>query len=84
MTRGTVWANSVVFLMPPLDEDLSLFEGIEDFAIEQFITHFAVEAFDIAVFPRAAWRDEERRDAQPFQPLPHRLGGEFGAVVQDT
>lgn len=47
-------AHSVVVSPPSFDDDLCLLERIEDFPVKQFITEFGIEAFAIAVFPRAA------------------------------
>ena len=44
-------------LSPVLDGDLCLLQGVEDFAIEQFITELRVEALAIAIFPRTAVHD---------------------------
>ena len=40
-----------------LDENLGFLEAVEDLAVEQFIAQFPVEAFAVAVLPRAAGRD---------------------------
>jgi hypothetical protein len=42
---------------PTCDDDLGFAQGVEDFAIEQFIAQASVEALDISVFPRTAWLD---------------------------
>src|SRR5688572_9639584 len=47
----------VVELPPALDQHLRLGPAAEPFAVEQLIAQLAVEAFDEAVLPRAAWRD---------------------------
>jgi hypothetical protein len=55
-----VRSDGVVVLAPLLNENLGFFQGIEDFAVEQFIPHFAIEAFDVAVLPGAAGFNEKR------------------------
>src|SRR5947209_5128672 len=42
---------------PAFDDDLSLAQRVEDFTVEQFIAKACVEALDVPVLPRAAWRD---------------------------
>ena len=44
-------------LSPVLDDYLRLLERVEDFAVEQFVTEFRVEALAIAVFPWTARHD---------------------------
>jgi len=39
---------------PGADHDLGFIERVEDLSVEQFVTQFAVERFDIAVLPRTA------------------------------
>lgn len=53
-----MWTLGVVMPAPLLNQDRSLFRGIEDFRVQQLISEFAVEALAIAVFPRAAGLDE--------------------------
>jgi hypothetical protein len=49
---------------PTFDDDLGFAQGVEDFAIEQFIAQPSVEALDISVFPRTAWLDIGRLCAE--------------------
>ena len=70
-------ADGVVVLAPLLNENLGFFQGIEEFAIEQFITHFAIEAFDIAVLPGAARFNEQGLDRQSAQPGSNAPGGKL-------
>ena len=60
---------------PAFDDDLSLSQRVEDFAIEQFIAQARIEALDVAVLPGAAWRDvgglgTDRCDPRPARPWP--------------
>src|SRR5690606_30135325 len=64
-----------------LDDDLCLGKAVEDFAVEQFIAQFRVEAFAIAVLPWAARLDERGLCADGHNPLPHGLGDELRAIV---
>ena len=47
----------VVMLPPLFNDDLRLFEGVKDFAVQQLIPQSGVEAFTIPVFPRRSWLD---------------------------
>jgi len=38
-----VWSDRVVVLEPLLDDNLCFFQAVEDLAVEQLITQFAVE-----------------------------------------
>lgn len=53
----------VVVFSPLLNDDAGLPEGVEDLTVEQFVTEPGIEAFDITVFPRAAWLDIGRPSA---------------------
>jgi hypothetical protein len=50
----------VVKLAPTFDQDFRFGTTAEPFAVEQFVTQLAVEAFDKAVLPGTAWCDECR------------------------
>jgi len=52
-----VGTHAVVVTPPGLDQDLGLDQAEEDLAVEQLIAQLAVEAFAVAVFPRAARLD---------------------------
>ena len=43
---------SVVVLSPAFGECFGFYERIEDFSVEQFISEFAIERFDVAVAQR--------------------------------
>ena len=66
---------------PSFDQDLSLSQGVEDFSVQELVTHRAVEALAVAVLPWAARRDVERLHADLRQPFLHGIGDELGAVV---
>ena len=64
-----------------LNQNSRLYKGGEDFPVQQFITKFAVERFDIAILPRAARLDKERFYANTLQPIPHSFCRELRAVI---
>src|SRR5690606_29115623 len=72
---------SYTTLFRSLDDVLCLGEAVEDLAVEQLIAQLRVEALAITVFPRAPRFDEGGLCADSHDPLPHRLGDEFRAVV---
>ena len=46
--------DGVVMPAPAFDDDLGFPQAVADLAVEQFVPQAGVEAFDVAVFPRAA------------------------------
>ena len=42
----------VVVFSPLFDDDLGLFQGVEDFTVQQFVPEAGIEAFTVAVLPR--------------------------------
>lgn len=71
----------VVKLAPLLDERPGFGAAAEPFAIQQRVAQLAIEAFDEAVLPRAAGRDEGRADRRIAQPTHDAGGSKFRAVV---
>ena len=51
-----VRSDRVVATGPAFHDDLRLFQRVEDFTVEQFVTQARIKTFDKAVLPRAAWR----------------------------
>jgi len=74
--------DRVVVASPPLDDDLRLLERVEDLAVEQLVPELAIEAFVVAVLPRAARLDVKRLHAYALQPLPQGNRDELRAVVR--
>jgi hypothetical protein len=62
---------------PLLDQHLGFSERCEDFHVQQLVSEFRVEALAIAVFPRTAWLDIKRLDADPSKPASHVLRDEL-------
>jgi len=72
-----------IVVAPPLfNDDLSLFHRVEDFAVQQFIPHSCVKAFDVSVLPRGAWRDVSRLSANSRYPIADGVSYELWAVVR--
>ena len=58
----------IVFDAPLFDDDLGFAQGVEKLAIQAFVAELTVETFAIAILPRAARFDVERRSAYCFEP----------------
>ena len=71
----------IVIESPTVDDPAGVRQAEEQLTVEQFVAQAAVEAFDIAVFPRAPLGDEQRLHAGSLEPPRHRLGYELGAVI---
>ena len=54
VAQCAVWSDCVVVLPPLLGDDLCLFQGVEDLAIQQFVPEASIEAFTVSVLPRRA------------------------------
>jgi hypothetical protein len=68
-------------LAPLLDDDGSLLQTVEDFAVQAFVAELAVEGLAVAVFPWAAGSYVERLRSQLCKPTAHNLGRHLRAVV---
>jgi hypothetical protein len=66
---------------PHLNQYLRLLQRVKDFSIQQFVSHLAIEGFNVAVLPGTAWLDVQRSDLKPLQPVPDSFGDEFRAIV---
>lgn len=75
-------SHRVVVTPPSFDHDRGLLEGIEDFAIEQFVAQLAVERFHITVLPWAAGLDVSGPGADRSDPIPKRLSDELRSIVR--
>src|SRR5208283_5833260 len=79
---GAVWSVHVVVDPPVLYEHLRLEQAVEAPAVEQLVTHPAVEGLDPGVLPGRARIDEDRADTVEPAPVSHRVGDELGTVVE--
>jgi len=68
-----MWSHRVVVFPPLFDDDLRLFEGVEDLPVEQFIPEPSVEALAIAVFPPTALIQSRTAWATNSGPLSDRM-----------
>ena len=73
--------EGVVFPTEVLDNDSSFGERPELLPIEAFVAESSVEAFHVAVLPRAAGFDVDRLDPILREPLLNRLGDELTPIV---
>jgi len=73
--------DRVVVSPPTLDDNLCFLQRVEDLAIQKFIAQARVEAFDVAVLPRAARRDVGGLGTNGGDPLLQGFGHELGPIV---
>ncbi len=59
----------------------ALVSRYEPFAIQAFVSQFAVEAFHKSVLPRATRFDVSRSDILVSQPFHYCCGGKFRSIV---
>ena len=52
-----VWSFGVVVSPPPLDQDPTFPQCSKGLGVENLVAELTVEAFIVAVFPRALWCD---------------------------
>ena len=82
VAERTVWPEVVVLLPPPLRENLRLGQRVEEFPVEEFVPKLAVEGLDVPVLPGTAGFDEEGRNPDARQPLPHGGRRQLRTVVR--
>ena len=66
---------------PLLDQHLGFAELYEDFHVQRFVSEFRVEALVVAAFPRTAWLDVMRLDANPSKPATYAARDELRPTV---
>ena len=66
---------------PSFDEDLGFGKAEEDLPVEQFVAQVAVEAFAVAILPRATGFDVGRLRTDGGNPVPQASGDEFWTIV---
>src|SRR5438034_236915 len=71
----------VVVLPPVFDHSLGLLQCVKDFTVEQFIAQLAIEAFAIAILPRASWLDVSGLGSDGSNPLSKSDGDKLRAVI---
>ena len=72
----------VVVVPPPFDNNLGFPQRVEDFAVEQFVSHPSIEAFTVAVLPWRSWLDICSRCSNCFDPAPDGLSDKLRAIVR--
>ncbi len=80
-TEGAVGAVAVVVLAVRVGVGSGVSHVLEFFHVQKFVPEAAVEAFGVAVLPRAARFNVKRLDAQRGQPLLNRLGDKLRSIV---
>ena len=64
--------DPVVLATPTLDQHRRLQQRVEDLAVQKLVLQLAVEALDVAVFPRAPRPDKQRADSESPESFPFR------------
>src|SRR5210317_1171455 len=81
VAQSTMRSFSVVVFSPFFDQDLCLFQRVEDLAVQKFISKPCIEAFAVAVFPRASWLNVGGLSADRCNPITDGLSNELWAIV---
>src|SRR6478735_7834826 len=68
-------------LPPDFDHDLRLLQCVEDLAVQQLVAQLSVEAFAIAIFPRASRLDVGGLGSDSGDPFSESKGDELGAII---
>src|SRR5438552_18735577 len=71
----------VILIAPLLKDDLRFEQTAEEFAVKALVAQLVVEAFDVAVLPRASRFDVDGFYFILLEPVLNRIGDELGAVV---
>jgi hypothetical protein len=82
VAEGRVRPHRIVVAAPALDQDLGLPERVEDLDAEQLVPELAIEAFHVAVLPKAALLDVSRLGANGGDPVLDRRGNELRTLVR--
>jgi len=81
MARRTVGTNLGVFPRPSFDQHLRLPKSIENLWIQKLVSPFAIERFNVSVFPGTSRLNEERFHFDLPEPLPNSVSSEFRAIT---
>jgi|APSaa5957512493_1039668.scaffolds.fasta_scaffold223820_1 hypothetical protein len=81
VAQSTVFSDGVVVSPPLFDDDLSLFDGIEDLPVEQFVPEAGIEGLAVAVLPGRAEFNVSGFGPHRLDPVPNGLGHELGSIV---
>jgi len=76
-----MWPSGVVMNSPLLDQNPCLVQAVEQFAVQELISEFPVEALTVTVLPRAAGLDIRSPGADALPPVAPALGHELRPVV---
>ena len=76
-----MWSDTIVLAEPGIDDDLSLFGGVQALGIEDFPSQSAVEALVVPVLPRRSWVDLDWLDPHLSQPILQCCRDELWAIM---
>jgi len=76
-----VWPVVIVLLPEGFHNSLRLSTVPEDFTIQTFIPQLIVEALNVAILPRAAWRNEQGLAVGCLQPPTDCPGDKLRPII---
>jgi hypothetical protein len=76
-----MWSKRIVEAPPAFHDDAGFGERVENLAVKQLIPDAGVEAFDVAILPRAPRLDVGGLGTNGGDPILNRLCNELRAVV---
>ena len=71
--QSIAFPDGVVVFPPLFDDDLSLFEGIEDLPVKQFVPEASIEGLAVAVLPGRAGFNASGFGPHRLDPVPDGL-----------
>ena len=72
----------VGLVSPAFDQHLGFQDRLEDLSVEQLVTEFPIERFNVPVLPRGPWLDVESSHVELLEPCSDGNRGELRAVVR--
>ncbi len=81
VAQSTVWSLCIVVFPPFFNDDLRLFQGVEDFSVQQFVPEAGIKAFTVSVLPWRPWLDVGRLCSDSVDPVSNCLSNELRSVV---
>ena len=77
-----MWSLGVVMVPPSFNDDLGFSERVEDFTVQQLVSHSPVEAFAVSVLPGRSRLDIGGLCPSCFDPVPDGRSDKLRAVVR--
>ena len=81
VAQSTAFSDGVVVSPPLFDDDLSLFECIEDLPIQKLVPEAGIAGLAVAVLPGRAGFNVSGFGPHRLDPVPNGLGHELRSIV---